>query len=115
VVGTMVGTEFPDEWIIAGCHYDAWSFGATDPNSGTAMLLSLTESLGKLARTGQNRVGRLKCAHWDAEEFGVIGSAEWAEQFRDELTQKAVAYMNYDAAVSGRMFGASASPSMKNC
>lgn len=113
VVGTMVGTEFPDEWIIAGCHYDAWSFGATDPNSGTAMLLSLTESLGKLAKTGQKPRRTIKIAHWDAEEFGVIGSAEWAEQFRDELTQKAVAYMNYDAAVSGRNFGASASPSLK--
>ncbi|MFC5412052.1 M28 family peptidase [Larkinella bovis] len=113
VVGTLTGSEFPDEWVIAGCHYDAWSFGATDPNSGTAMLLGLTESLGKLAKTGQRPRRTIKVAHWDAEEFGVIGSAEWAEQFRDELTQKAVAYMNYDAAVSGRMFGASASPSMK--
>ncbi|CCH54361.1 Glutamate carboxypeptidase II [Fibrisoma limi BUZ 3] len=113
VVGTLTGSEFPDEWIIAGCHYDAWSYGATDPNSGTAMLLSMTESLGKLAKAGQRPRRTIKVAHWDAEEFGVIGSAEWSEQFRDELTQKAVAYMNYDAAVSGRIFGASASPSMK--
>ncbi|WP_407084076.1 M28 family peptidase [Tellurirhabdus bombi] len=113
VVGTLTGSEFPDEWIIAGCHYDAWSFGATDPNSGTAMLLSMTETLGKLAKAGQRPRRTIKVAHWDAEEFGVIGSAEWSEQFRDELTQKAVAYMNYDAAVSGRVFGASASPSMK--
>lgn len=113
VVGTLTGSEFPDEWIIAGCHYDAWSYGATDPNSGTAMLLSLTESLGKLAKAGQRPRRTIKIAHWDAEEPGVIGSAEWSEQFRDELTQKAVAYMNYDAAVSGRTFGASASPSMK--
>lgn len=113
VVGTLTGSEFPDEWIIAGCHYDAWSFGATDPNSGTAMLLGLTESLGKLAKAGQRPRRTIKICHWDAEEPGVIGSAEWTEQFRDELTQKAVAYMNYDGAVSGRTFGASASPSMK--
>jgi N-acetylated-alpha-linked acidic dipeptidase len=113
VVGTLTGSEFPDEWIIAGCHYDAWSFGATDPNSGTAMLLSMTESLGKLAKAGQKPRRTIKVCHWDAEEPGVIGSAEWSEQFRDELSQKAVAYMNYDAAVSGRKFGASASPSMK--
>ncbi|GAB3711281.1 transferrin receptor-like dimerization domain-containing protein [Spirosoma flavus] len=113
VVGTLTGAEFPDEWIIAGCHYDAWSYGATDPNSGTAMLLSMTESLGKLSKAGQRPRRTIKVCHWDAEEPGVIGSAEWSEQFRDELTQKAVAYMNYDAAVSGRIFGASASPSMK--
>lgn len=113
VVGTLTGTEFPNEWIIAGCHYDAWAYGSTDPNSGTAMLLGLTESLGKLAKAGQKPRRTIKVAHWDAEEFGVIGSAEWAEQFRDELTKNAVAYMNFDAAVSGRVFGASASPSLK--
>lgn len=113
VVGTLEGSEFPDEWVIAGCHYDAWSFGATDPNSGTSMLLSMAETLGKQAKAGFRPRRTIKIAHWDAEEFGVIGSAEWSEQFREELEKKAVAYMNYDAAVSGRTFGASASPSLK--
>lgn len=48
VIGTFEGSEFPDEWIILGSHYDAWSFGATDPNSGTAMLLTFAEALGEL-------------------------------------------------------------------
>lgn len=110
VVGTLTGSEFPDEWIIAGCHYDAWSFGSTDPNSGTAMLLTLAESLGKMPQKPKRTI---KICHWDAEEHGVIGSAEWVEQMRDELSAKAVAYMNYDAAVSGKIFGGSASPSLK--
>jgi N-acetylated-alpha-linked acidic dipeptidase len=110
VVGTLTGSEFPDEWIIAGCHYDAWSYGSTDPNSGTAMLLSLAESLGKLPQKPKRTI---KICHWDAEEHGVIGSTEWVEQMRDELASKAVAYMNYDAAVSGKIFGGSASPSLK--
>lgn len=114
VVGTLTGSEFPDEWVVMGCHYDAWSFGATDPNSGTSMLLSLAESLGKLAKDGQRPRRTIKIAHWDAEEAGVIGSTEWVEQFRDELSKKAVAYFNADAAVSGPTFGGSASPSLKN-
>ena len=113
VVGTLTGSEFPDEWIIAGCHYDAWNFGACDPNSGTAMLLSLGESLGKLSKAGYKPKRTIKIAHWDAEEFGVIGSTEWVEQFRDELNAKGVAYFNADAAVSGRSFGGSASPTIK--
>jgi N-acetylated-alpha-linked acidic dipeptidase len=113
VVGTLVGSEFPDEWIIAGCHYDAWSYGATDPNSGTAMLLTLSESLGKMATKGQKPRRTIKICHWDCEEHGLIGSTEWVEQMRDELSAKAVAYMNFDAAVSGKMFGGSASPSLK--
>jgi N-acetylated-alpha-linked acidic dipeptidase len=113
IVGTLTGSEFPDEWVISGCHYDAWSFGATDPNSGTAMLLTLSESLGEMAKKGQRPKRTIKICHWDIEEYGVIGSTEWAEQLRDELSTKAVAYMNYDAAVSGRIFGASSSPSLK--
>jgi N-acetylated-alpha-linked acidic dipeptidase len=113
VVGTLVGSEFPNEWIMAGAHYDSWGFGATDPNSGTAMLLALSESLGKLAQAGHKPKRTIKIAHWDAEEQGVIASSEWVEQFREELEAKGVAYFNADGAVSGRSFGAASSPSLK--
>ncbi|WP_421807639.1 M28 family peptidase [Flagellimonas sp.] len=114
VVGTFKGTEYPDEWIILGCHYDAWAFGATDPNSGTAMLLSLSESIGKLVKSGNGPKRSILIAHWDAEEHGVIGSSEWVEQLKDELGAKAVAYLNFDGGVSGKNFGASSSPTLKN-
>lgn len=113
IVGTLKGSEFPDEWIILGCHFDAWGFGATDPNSGTAMLLSLSESLGRLAESGYRPKRSIMIAHWDAEEHGVIGSSEWVEQMSEELGAKAVAYMNFDGGVSGKNFGASASPTLK--
>ncbi|MFN3589833.1 MAG: M28 family peptidase, partial [Spirosomataceae bacterium] len=113
VIGKWEGTENPDEWIIMGCHYDAWSFGSTDPNSGTAMMLALAESMNKLAQQGIKPKRSILIGHWDAEEHGVIGSTEWVEQMHDELKAKAVTYINLDAAVSGRNFGASASPSMK--
>jgi N-acetylated-alpha-linked acidic dipeptidase len=113
VVGTLKGTEFPDEWIILGSHYDAWSFGAGDPNGGTAMLLTLAEALGQLAREGIGPRRTVKIAHWDAEEFGMIGSAEWVEQFREELSAKTVAYFNADVAVSGPRFGTAAAPTLK--
>jgi len=49
---------------------------------------------------------------WDAEEYGLIGSTEWAEEFANDLKDKAVAYLNLDAAVSGANFGASSVPSL---
>ena len=113
VVGTIKGSEFPDEWIILGCHFDAWGFGATDPNSGTAMLLNLGETLGKLVEEGYRPKRSILIAHWDAEEHGVIGSTEWVEQMRKELNAKAVAYLNFDGGVSGKNFGAAAAPSLK--
>ena len=113
VVGTLRGTESPDEWIILGAHYDAWTFGAVDPNSGTAMLLSLADALGELAQDGCRPRRSIKIAHWDVEEFGIIGSIEWVEQLKDRLKSGAVAYLNADAAVSGSSFGSSAAPSLK--
>lgn len=112
VVGTIEGREFPDEWVIFGSHHDAWGHGATDPNSGTAMLLTLADALGALE--GDCRPRRtIKIAHWDAEEFFIMGSAEWVEEHRDELHAKAVAYINADSAVTGPNFGGSSSPSLK--
>lgn len=113
VVGTLEGSDYPDEWIIMGSHYDAWVYGASDPNSGTAMLLTLADALGHLNQQGHRPKRTIKIAHWDAEEQGIIGSTEWVEQFRDELSKKGVAYFNADGACSGKSFGSSASPSLK--
>ncbi len=113
VVGTIRGTEQPDEWVMFGSHYDPWGFGAIDPNGGTAMLLTMAEALGELAANGCAPRRSILIGHWDAEEYGIIGSAEWVEQFRDELTSNAIAYINADSAVSGPRFGSSSSPSLK--
>ncbi|GMQ24046.1 transferrin receptor-like dimerization domain-containing protein [Algoriphagus sp. oki45] len=113
VIGTFVGKDYPDEWIILGSHYDAWSFGATDPNSGTAMLLTFAEALGDLYKKGQKPSRSILIGHWDAEEQGVIGSTEWVEHLKKELGAKAISYMNFDGGVSGRNFGASAAPTLK--
>ncbi len=113
VVGTVEGSEFPDEWVILGAHYDPWGFGAIDPNGGTAMLLTLAESLGQLAEAGCRPRRSILIAHWDAEEAGIIGSTEWVEEFIDPLTTNTIAYINADAAVSGPNFGGSSSPSLK--
>lgn len=113
VIGTLVGSEFPDEWIILGSHYDPWGFGAHDPNGGTATLLELAQVLGTLADEGCRPRRSILIAHWDAEEYGIIGSAEWVEHLHDELQAKAVAYINADAAVSGPNFSSAAAPSLK--
>ena len=113
VIGTLRGNGAPDEWIILGCHFDAWGFGATDPNSGTAMLLSLSETLGKLKKKGYAPKRSILIGHWDAEEHGVIGSSEWVEQMKNQLNAKGVVYMNFDGGVSGKNFGVSAAPTLK--
>jgi N-acetylated-alpha-linked acidic dipeptidase len=113
VIGTVHGSELPDEWVILGSHYDPWGFGAHDPNGGTAMLLTLADALGVMAAEGCTPRRSIMIAHWDAEEYGIIGSTEWVEHHRDALAVSAIAYINADASVSGPSFSASASPSLK--
>ncbi len=112
VIGRVRGSEAPDEWVVGGNHRDAWVYGAVDPNSGTAALLETVHGLGELLKTGWHPKRSLVFGSWDAEEEGLIGSTEWGEQHAAEL-ERAVAYLNMDAAVSGPDFSASSVPSLK--
>jgi N-acetylated-alpha-linked acidic dipeptidase len=112
VTGTVAGTDFPDEWVVAGNHRDAWVYGAVDPNSGTAAMLEAVHGVGALMAQGWKPKRRIVFASWDAEEEGLIGSTEWAEQHENHLAH-AVAYFNTDVGVAGPNFDASAVPSLK--
>ncbi len=113
VIAKLKGVENPDQWVIAGNHHDAWIYGGADPGSGTASLLEVARCLGQLAKKGYSPKRTIVFASWDAEEFGILGSAEWAEDLKTELQQKAIAYLNVDIAATGTEFYASAVPSLK--
>ncbi|KAL5572532.1 hypothetical protein UlMin_022129 [Ulmus minor] len=112
VIGVIEGAEEPDRFVILGNHRDAWTFGAVDPNSGTAALLEVAQRLGKLQQKGWRPRRTIILCNWDAEEYGLIGSAEWVEENREMLASKAVAYLNVDSAVCGPTFYASATPQL---
>ena len=38
---------------------------------------------------------------WGAEEYAMLGSYEWAEEYAKVLSQRAVAYLNVDTAIEG--------------
>jgi N-acetylated-alpha-linked acidic dipeptidase len=112
VVARIDGSEEKDRWIILGNHRDAWVFGAVDPNSGTSAMLEVGRGLGQLLKQGWKPRRTIIFCSWDAEEYGLVGSVEWAEELAVELKEKAVAYLNLDAAVSGVDFSASSVPSL---
>lgn len=112
VVGRIEGNEEKDRWVILGNHRDAWVFGAVDPNSGTSAMLEVGRGLGELLKAGWKPRRTIIFCSWDAEEYGLIGSTEWAEELAPELREKAVAYLNLDVAVAGPHFGASSVPSL---
>ncbi len=114
VIGTIDGSDpaQKEDWVVAGNHRDAWVYGAVDPNSGTAAMLEAVHGLGELLKGGWKPKRRIVIGSWDAEEEGLIGSTEWAEQHADHLAH-AVAYLNTDVGVSGPNFNAAAVPSLK--
>uniref|UniRef100_A0A5B6YQA2 glutamate carboxypeptidase II n=1 Tax=Davidia involucrata TaxID=16924 RepID=A0A5B6YQA2_DAVIN len=112
VIGIIEGEEEPDRFVILGNHRDAWTFGAVDPNSGTAALLEVAQRLGKLQKRGWKPRRTIVFCNWDAEEYGLIGSTEWVEENRELLASRVIAYLNVDCGVSGAGFHASATPQL---
>jgi N-acetylated-alpha-linked acidic dipeptidase len=112
VTGKIPGTEYPNDWVIVGNHRDAWVFGAVDPNSGTAAMLEAVHGMGALLKQGWKPRRTIIFSSWDAEEEGLIGSTEWAEQHAAQLAH-AAAYFNIDVGVAGPNFEADAVPSLK--
>jgi N-acetylated-alpha-linked acidic dipeptidase len=102
VIAKIRGTQFQDEWVIRGNHHDAWVNGANDPVSGMAALLEEARGVSELMKTGWKPKRTIIYCAWDAEEPSLMGSTEWVEDHWDELSDKAVAYINSDS--NGRGF-----------
>ncbi|KAG6915008.1 hypothetical protein DXG01_013913 [Tephrocybe rancida] len=103
-----------DEVVIIGCHRDAWVLGAADPTSGTVSLREIIRGFGALLRSGWKPLRTVVFASWDAEEYGLVGSTEWGEDFAEWISKHAVAYLNTDTSASGSHWNAGASPSLAN-
>ena len=101
VIARIPGAESPDEWIIEGNHHDAWVNGASDPTSGNVALMETARGLAELLKTGWKPKRTIVLASWDGEEWGLMGSTEWAEKHQEELRRKAVVYINSDSTGKG--------------
>ena len=96
-VARIPGAVYPDQWIVQGNHHDAWVNGAEDPISGMVATMETARSLGALLKTGWRPMRTIILAGWDGEEWGLLGSTEWAEKYRDQLRANGVAYFNSDS------------------
>ena len=114
VFGIIRGTDEPERLVILGNHRDAWNHGAIDPNSGTAAWLEAARGLAAAVESGWRPRRTIMLASWDAEEYGLLGSVEWGEDHAEDLTERMVAYVNLDSAVTGPDLGISGSPSLRD-
>jgi N-acetylated-alpha-linked acidic dipeptidase len=70
-------------------------------------------ALGEAVKNGWKPRRTLVYASWDAEEYGLVGSTEFAEHHADELKQKAVLMLNVDVAVGGSDLSLDGIPSLR--
>ncbi|KAK4155527.1 hypothetical protein C8A00DRAFT_13473 [Chaetomidium leptoderma] len=114
VIGVINGT-IPDEVIIVGNHRDAWvAGGAGDPNSGSAVMNEAIRSFGEALRQGWKPLRTIVFASWDGEEYGLIGSTEWVEEYLPWLNDANVAYINTDVSVRGTFLRTASAPLLDN-
>lgn len=111
-VAVMRGTTWPDRWVLAGGHRDAWGPGAADNVSGVSTILEAGRAIGRAAAAGFRPKRTIVLASWDGEEWGLVGSIEQVELMADTLRTKAVAYLNLDVSANGRIFHAGGTASL---
>jgi N-acetylated-alpha-linked acidic dipeptidase len=110
VIGIINGS-IQDEVVILGNHRDAWvAGGAGDPNSGSAALIEVVRAFGLAIKAGWKPLRTIVFASWDGEEYGLLGSTEWVEEYIPWLSAASVAYLNVDVGSTGTKFHAAASP-----
>lgn len=112
IIVKIPGAKYPDQVVVAGAHRDGWTYGTNDSNSGFIVVMEMARALGELMKQGWQPDRTIVLAGWDGEEYGLLGSVEWGEQFQHELGKNAVAYINLDGAGGGQYFGASGVPSL---
>lgn len=110
VIGIINGT-IPDEVVVLGNHRDAWiAGGAGDPNSGSAALNEVIRSFGVALQAGWKPLRTIVFASWDGEEYGLLGSTEWVEEYLPWLSASTVAYLNVDVGSQGPNLKTAAAP-----
>ncbi|MEO2107850.1 MAG: cell wall-binding repeat-containing protein [Actinomycetota bacterium] len=78
VMGTKVGTTYPDRIVMVGGHYDSWFDGAVDNCSAIGSMLQMVEALADVDPAYTVMFGA-----WDAEEVGLVGSYDWVRNHPD--------------------------------
>ena len=95
VIGVIRGSKYPDEYVIAGGHLDAYDVatGGVDCASGVAPVM---EAARLIAQAGGKPERTILFCLWAGEEFGLLGSKYFVESGTVPL-EKIANYFNRDS------------------
>eukprot|EP01080_Neovahlkampfia_damariscottae_P009019 gene9019-1118_t len=103
VIAKITGFEEKDKSIMIGHHRDSYGNGVTDPNTGTVVLLEIAKGLGKILSNKWKPRRNIIISSWDANELGLIGSTEYTEEYKYQLSNELVSYLNIDSVVGDKL------------
>jgi N-acetylated-alpha-linked acidic dipeptidase len=112
IVVKIEGSKYPDQWVVLGAHRDGWTYGTSDSNSGYIVVMEIARALAQLQQQGWRPERTIVLGGWDGEEYGQLGSTEWAEELEQQLGKNAVVYLDLDSAGGGSYFTAAGVPSL---
>lgn len=98
VIADLVGSEYPDEYVIICAHLDSWhqATGATDNGTGTCSTL---EAARILTAIGFKPKRTIRFMLWGGEEQGLLGSRGFVVKNRTAM-HKVSALFNHDSGTN---------------
>ncbi|MBK7643732.1 MAG: M20/M25/M40 family metallo-hydrolase [Planctomycetes bacterium] len=84
VVADLVGSEFPDEYVIVGAHLDSWDGAEGAQDNGTGVCSTL-EAARLIASLGVKPRRTLRFVLFGGEEQGLLGSEGYVKTHAQEL------------------------------
>lgn len=84
VIADLVGSKYPDEYVVVGGHLDSWdgADGVNDNGTGVATTL---EAARLLVEAGARPARTIRFMLWTGEEQGLLGSRAYVEQHPEEM------------------------------
>jgi Zn-dependent M28 family amino/carboxypeptidase len=94
VIGEIKGTEFPDEIILVGGHFDSWDVGDGAHDDGAGCIQTM-EALDLIKRLDIRLKRTIRCVFFINEENGSRGAIEYAN-YADTSVQTHLAVIESD-------------------
>jgi carboxypeptidase Q len=98
VVATLRGTTYPDEYVVIGGHFDAFTGGTGGVDDGSGFAPGM-EAIRLIAAAGAKPKRSIIFIAFAAEEQGLVGSQAWLKK-HPELIGKIVMMINRDGSPS---------------
>ena len=84
VIGKIKGTKYPDEYVMASAHLDAYDVGTGAIDCGAGMT-SVLEAARLVAMSGAKPKRSMIFFAFAGEEFGLLGAQAWVKANKDKL------------------------------